>query len=207
MLHYSLTRSLTRSLAHSRINLGAVLDNACLVVIEAIKYRGDALSQNRKVVDEDNIRPILKNLLVIGNSLSQSKEFKDLLEDILTKVKEPLESLGLTSELQMAFLTSAIYLGNVIPIDAAMLRASSIGGSLDLSARYAYDSRKSPPLDSSMMSSEREYSSNRSISGDSHDPVGIDNKNFSKYADKGPSMRQDWVRFVNCCRMCIMQLI
>ncbi len=209
MLTHSLTHaySLTHSLTHSLIYPGEALDNACLAVIEAIKYRGGALSQNRKILDKDNIRPILKNLLVIGNSLSQSKEFKDFLEDILTLVKEPLESLGLTSELQMTFLTSSIYLGNVIPIDAAVLRASSIGGPYDPALRYARDASKSSPVDSSMMSIEREHSSNRSISGDSYDPLGIDTNTYSKYAGKGPSMRKDWVRFVNCCRMCMMQLI
>ena len=139
--------------------------------------------------------------------MSQNKEFKDFLEDILTLVKEPLESLGLISELQMAFLTSAIYLANVVPIDATVLRASSIGGPNDPSLRYARESNKGSPVDSSMLSSEKEYVSHRSISGDSHDTSGIDMSAFNKYVGKGLSMRKDWVRFVNCCRMCIMQLI
>ncbi len=220
LLTHSLTYSLTHSLTHSLIltPLGEVLDNACIAVIDAIKYRGGALSQNRRILDKDNIRPILKNLLVIGNSLSQSKEFKDFLEDILTQVKEPLESLGLTSELQQAFLTAAIYVANVVPIDAAVLRASSIGGPYDPALRYAREASKNSPVDSSMLSSDRdrENTSSRSLSGDSYDPVAvndreylasIDTNTYSKYAGKGPSMRKDWVRFVNCCRMCIMLLI
>ena len=63
---------------------GDLLDAGC----HAVRHRlGHALA---KKIDSSasysRIRTVIKNLLQIGSNLSQSREFRDLFEDILTKV-------------------------------------------------------------------------------------------------------------------------
>jgi hypothetical protein len=54
------------------------------------------------------LRNIVKGLLTIGSNLSQTKEFRDLFEDILAKVAEPLEECGISAS-EMGSIISACY--------------------------------------------------------------------------------------------------
>ena len=55
------------------------------------------------------IRVILKALLQIGANLSQSREYRDLFEDLLTKVAEPLEDIGMHGKDMQVFLVCCMY--------------------------------------------------------------------------------------------------
>lgn len=55
------------------------------------------------------VRNIIKGLLMIGSNLSQTKEFRDLFEDIIGKVVEPLEEWGVTSAADMIQIIGSCY--------------------------------------------------------------------------------------------------
>lgn len=55
------------------------------------------------------VRNIIKGLLMIGSNLSQTKEFRDLFEDIIGKVVEPLEEWGVTAATHMIQIVGACY--------------------------------------------------------------------------------------------------
>lgn len=76
---------------------GEILDSACLLVRQAIFANGGTLASKR-LLDPPRIRTILKSLMQIGGHLSQTREFRDMLEDFLTKIVEPLEEASLTPQ-------------------------------------------------------------------------------------------------------------
>ena len=61
------------------------------------------------------IRSLIKSLLLIGAALSQAREFRDLIEDIVTKVGDFSEEAGLTSSDINTLLLSCAVLGDCIP--------------------------------------------------------------------------------------------
>ena len=82
---------------------GEVLDSACNQVKHAIVMHGGIIA-SRKLLDLPRIRMVLKSLMQIGGHLSQTREFRDMLEDILTKVVEPLEEASLSPSEIHSFL-------------------------------------------------------------------------------------------------------
>lgn len=80
---------------------GEVLDSACNLVRQAINNKGGIIASKR-LLDLSRIRTVLKSLMQIGGHLSQTREYRDMLEDFLTKVVEPLEEATLNNaEIQL----------------------------------------------------------------------------------------------------------
>jgi hypothetical protein len=82
---------------------GEVLDTACSIVLKAIIAKGETIS-SRRMLDLPRIRTVLKSLMQIGGHLSQTREFRDMLEDFLAKIVEPLEEAYLTPSEIRVFL-------------------------------------------------------------------------------------------------------
>ena len=62
---------------------GDTLDVGCT----SVRYKiGAALAAKLDPVGSSKLRNIVKSLLLLGANLSQSREFRDLFEDVLTKV-------------------------------------------------------------------------------------------------------------------------
>lgn len=62
---------------------GDVLDVGC----NSVRYKiGTAVANKLDPVGSSKLRNIIKSLLLLGANLSQSREFRDLFEDVLTKV-------------------------------------------------------------------------------------------------------------------------
>lgn len=61
------------------------------------------------------LRTAIKGLLTIGSNLSQTKEFRDLYEDILTKVAEPLEECGVSMSEMSSIIAACYYAAEEIP--------------------------------------------------------------------------------------------
>lgn len=78
-----------------QILTGEVLDIACNLVKQAVIAKGGLIA-SRRLLDLPRIRTVLKSLILIGGHLSQTREFRDMFEDILTKVVEHLEEASLT---------------------------------------------------------------------------------------------------------------
>lgn len=69
---------------------GDMLDSGC----NAVRYKiGQAISCKLDPVGNSKLRNIIKSLLLLGANLSQSREFRDLFEDVLTKVVLSLQML------------------------------------------------------------------------------------------------------------------
>lgn len=115
-------KELLRSLQQIRAHLsGDVLDIACSHLRTALLASGPsgpgtaassspALGSGVSIVRKleaggsHHIRTVLKNLVMLGSNLSQSREFRDLFEDIMTKIGEVLEEDGLNLAESVTFL-------------------------------------------------------------------------------------------------------
>ena len=75
---------------------GEILDSACNLVRQSINNKGGSIA-NKRQLDMPRIRTVLKSLMQIGGHLSQTREYRDMLEDILTKIVEPLEEATLNN--------------------------------------------------------------------------------------------------------------
>jgi hypothetical protein len=89
---------------------GDTLDFGINIVIIALSnmkkktFSGSAIA--RKLEGSGKTRTIVKGILLIGSNLSQTREFKDMFVDIITRVGEPLEEAGLSiQEINMFMLS------------------------------------------------------------------------------------------------------
>ena len=80
-----------------QVMTGNVLDTGVKYVRIALSERSGCLRVMKRV-DDSKMRIILKALMQIGANLSQSKEYRDLFEDVHEKVYEPLKDTGLDIE-------------------------------------------------------------------------------------------------------------
>lgn len=143
----------------------------------------------KKIMDGYRIRIILKALMQIGANLSQSREFRDIFEDLLAKVCEPLEEMGLTTSEQQLFLVCCARVAKEIPAEGP--RNMSIS-----SNNYMPDGSVRDGRDRADTSASRVSTGDGSSNRDS----------IRKYATKGEKLRKDWVRFLTCCRLMMLQL-
>ena len=133
----------------------------------------------------NKIRNIVKHLLQIGANLSQTREYRDLFEDILTKIAEPLEEANLSIVEMNNFVTNCYYI--VCDISEA-----------------------SRPFIAAVTSMHRGTSADTSTnSGRTHSdsiastaPYGT-----NKFASKTDLLKKDWLRFITFCRLCLLQLV
>ena len=171
---------------------GEVLDSGCASVRAALQECGGPVTA-KKIMEPFRIRVILKALMQIGANLSQSREFRDIFEDLLTKVCEPLEELGLTPAEQQLFLVCCARVGKEIPAEGP--RSMSIS-----SNNYLPDGSARDPRDRS------DTAGSRLSVGDTGRFDGASRDSLRKYASKGEKLRKDWIRFLNCCRLVVQQL-
>jgi len=106
-------RDLKSNLSGDMLELGVRTVRAALRPELSRKIEGGGSSR---------ISSIIKSLLQIGANLSQSREFRDLFEDLLTKVAEPLEELGVTTlELNEFLMVCCKWAVEGIPVNSGAL--------------------------------------------------------------------------------------
>jgi len=93
---------------------GDNLDKGMLAIRKSISQRTQGALLLRKVTEE-KMRVIVKSLIQIGASLSQSREYRDFMEDIICKVSEPLHELGLNINQIQIFLIQCSCLVSILP--------------------------------------------------------------------------------------------
>eukprot|EP00981_Chlorochromonas_danica_P008328 scaffold2117_cov175-Ochromonas_danica.AAC.3 len=143
----SMINNTTNLLANLRtlrtIYSGEALDHGCLLIRQSI---GNQLSkkidggQSSLMLGGSKLRNIVKSLLQLGANLAQSREYRDLLEDILTKVVEPLEEANLAAHEMSNFLAACYLLIAELPEKSP-----------------AYGSALSTPMTSARISSQHAY--------------------------------------------------
>ena len=94
---------------------GDNLDKGIMAIRKSISQRTQGALLLRKL-NEDKMRAIVKSLMQIGASLSQSREYRDFLEDTLSKISEPLHEYGLNVHQIQIFLIQCACLLNVVPL-------------------------------------------------------------------------------------------
>lgn len=173
-----LDKQLLASLRDVRsILTGEILDHGCnYIKAELSERRGSSI---KKGLDVGKIRTIVKALLQIGANLSQSREFRDIFEDLLSKVLEPLEELCLNASDIELFLTCCNFVVKAIPISGR--RNDSIFASASSEKNISERDRGSPS-DSTRAASSR------------------------KILTKGDQLRKDLIRFLTCCKICIIHI-
>ena len=92
---------------------GDTLNMGCQHVTSSLMERsGGAIV---KKLEGARLRTVLKAIMQIGANLSQTREYRDFFEDILTKVAEPLEEAGLSLADMNAFLICCASVIKAIP--------------------------------------------------------------------------------------------
>lgn len=75
-------------LANLRDVRGIVTGETLDVGVNSVRYKmGQTLASKLDPTGSSRLRNIVKSLLALGANMSQSREFRDLFEDVLTKVK------------------------------------------------------------------------------------------------------------------------
>lgn len=92
---------------------GDTLNSGCQNVTNALVERGGGTIA--KKMEGSRLRTILKAIMQIGANLSQTREYRDFFEDILTKVAEPLEEAGLSLSDMNTFLICCAGVIRAIP--------------------------------------------------------------------------------------------
>lgn len=109
-----------------QIMTGNVLDAGLGYVRIALSER-NGCTRVAKRIDDSKMRIILKALMQIGANLSQSKEYRDLFEDILEKVHEPLREAGLDIEDCRRLLICSNEMVKALPSTSASVRGGGQG--------------------------------------------------------------------------------
>ena len=177
---------------------GDVLDAACQLVRDTIAQKVTTSSSSsssssgsnlvaRRLLDLSRIRTVLKALAQIGGHLSQTREYRDIFEDFLTKVVEPLEEASLTPAEISSFLECCLHVANVIP-DSVRTTSMPVGYSTAPSALFTN-------VRSNISTSSGYVVANRVM------PI-FEMKNLTKTEQ----LRLDWLRFVAFSRLCIQHI-
>lgn len=93
---------------------GDVLNMACQCVTSSLLERPGGPIIVKKL-EGSRLRSMLKTIMQIGANLSQTREYRDFFEDILTKIAEPLEEAGLSLTDMNTFLVCCSHLAKAIP--------------------------------------------------------------------------------------------
>ncbi len=93
---------------------GPVLDAGLGYVRLALNERSACFRTSRRL-DDAKMRSILKALMQLGANLYQSREYRDLFEDILDKVHEPLREAGLSVDECSRFLVCSTEMVRGLP--------------------------------------------------------------------------------------------
>ena len=119
---------------------GDNLDRGIAAIKKSITLSRSAGTALLKKMDDGKIRNIVKVLMQIGASLSQSREYRDFLEDVLSKVANPLFESGLTLGQVQAFLIHCSVLMVAMPVSRGTGASSNATNSHHLLS--AHSSRK-----------------------------------------------------------------
>jgi hypothetical protein len=144
------------------------------------------------------LRTIVKSLLQLGATISQSREFRDLFEIILTKLAEPLEDSSLSSAEINVFLYHCCHLCDDIPSTDTHGRAYSIVKSEPTSGKIlstSVGSQHGSEIVHMNSGSTATAGGSGSISGG---PL---------YSSRTDVLKKDWLRFVTFIRLCLLQLL
>lgn len=163
---------------------GELLDIGVAHVRKEILERSTTMM---KKLDPAKIRSTLKILMQIGSCLSQTSEFRDLFEDLLSKIVEPLEEHGLTAAEIHSFLICCNEMIQAYPEEVIR--------------NYLASTR---PSSNSISSNTSAGSANETSKSESQSTKSMD---IASKRTKGTSLRKDWLRFLICCRLCIMELM
>lgn len=166
---------------------GDVLDQACQLVKDAVAIKGSTITARRQL-DLSRIRTVLKALAQIGGHLSQTREYRDIFEDFLTKIVEPLEEAGLAPSEISCFLECCLGATNAIP-DSARTASTALGYPPTTIA--ATQLRNGVPTRTAATM----------LRGDNFDKFDM------KKLSRTDQLRIDWLRFVAFSRLCIQQII
>jgi hypothetical protein len=142
----------------------------------------------------------------------QAHEYRDILEDILTMVAEPLENVGLEPDDIQSFMCCTISMvQNYISLRPGFARQISAPSDRWSERGGAYSRQHSTSTDSSRPDSTRGVSggSGGSSSGaTSGAGLGLGNEGQGLASlSREEQMGRDWIRFVTCCRLCLRELV
>lgn len=164
------------------------------------------------------LRTIIKSLFLLGANLSQSREYRDLFEDILTKLAEPMEEVGLSAPEMGAVLgacslvvtsphdssSSGYGNGSIVKTNSSGSAAAAASGSGNSTS---YNSSSSvggvPPPVPTMM---RTTTSDLAAGTSGGLGMGATKGGLTAYA-RNTQLKGDWDRFVTFCRLCLVQLV
>lgn len=178
------------------------------------------------------MRSIVKALLQIGSNLSQAREYRDILEDLLTKVQlevcvvflhhvshhqvvEPMEDSGLSKSDVQLFLVSCIHAISAINFPARQYRAHSNVTVQSQSSSMVPSDRDHSLRGESLAAPETSGKSDLTglpPSASSLSPHTSSLPPPAQFASPKGSLarieilRRDWIRFITCCRLCLQQL-
>lgn len=133
-------------------------------------------------MEAGRLRNIVKSLLQLGANLSQSREYRDILEDLLGKVCEPLEEAGYSLSDIGVFLTCCYDLVQNIPERSTSVLPTPTVSVRSLSAGYTHSENTSEQ--------QALYTpSTKAVGG------------------RSEQLRKDWLRFVTFTRLALQQLV
>jgi len=156
---------------------GEALDSGCFFVKKALEERGHTNALKKLAGDIARIRSVLKALMQIGANLSQTREYRDIFEDLINKVLEPLEDLGLSSQDIQIFLVCCSFVVKPLP-------GVNLSSNISSAASTPRDPRDRGASIDSISGSMRKVTT-----------------------DKGRRLGKDWFRFVLCSRFLLTQLV
>ena len=172
-----------------RENLLAVYENSAQLILDKLD---DTISGG-----DARIRDIIKSLLLIGAHLSQAREFRDIIEDIVTTLDEFVEETGLTVAETNILLLSTSVIGDCIPISSDSDVSMTLS-SIDTISRIAsgtcttsYDMKLKPVV---VTGEDDLQFRSRSDFVSFHELIG--NSRFE--------LMRDWCRFLSTCRLCYL---
>ena len=174
-----------------RENIHAVHHDSAQVILD--KLGNTVSSGNAK------IRGIIKSLLLIGAHLSQAREFRDIIEDIVTTLDEFTDETGLTVTETNKLLLSMAVLGDIIPTSSNSDFSATLS-SIDAISRNASRPDESPSGDvkSKQTNNSSDEVDHLKFMRQRSDMVSyielIDNSRFE--------LMRDWCRFLSTCRLC-----
>lgn len=122
------------------------------------------------------LRNIVKSVLLIGANLSQTREYRDLFEDLVTKIAEPLEECG------------------ILPLDMPSIIAACFYVVSDIPDSNRQSIMRSSTVDSSLRAESTTIANTPSAT------------TVSRATTRTDQLKRDWLRFITFCRLCLSQL-
>lgn len=211
-----LDKELLGSLRNLRtIFTGEALDKGCNLIRlrlgAALMKKVEAQSSVSSMMGGSKLRNIVKSLLQLGANLSQSREYRDLLEDILTKVAEPLEESGLSSADMSIFLSACYDLVNDLYLPERSSAATPTSGrahyhSASVSSMASGGGADVILATNSVSSTHLPIQMNPHMSG-SMLQIAANTQSSVRMSSKADQLKKDWLRFITFAKLALLQLV